>query len=305
MCTNQQFLGQLCFGHVHMRVHIYIIRRGNDNQQYFENSEGISSSSSPVLATSTPERISSSSADEPTSSSGSSSDFTTLPSSSSRSLTNATTIITSSTSEAAPYCVPFQDPGQGIEGYCQCSDGADFSFAPEDKVCPYISPGPASLSIDKATITGTVTEPTNPVPPITVVSSAASTSDPTPTPSSDPLAEQCGIATPPVCETSDGSPEIEDCSSFDLTTPQQFCGQSTGSGCQTHSKFGTYKLVFCQPNDLSDVFDDTRKCLMNNDSCMSYWVDQLIDTCGHDGKVGGYITIPLPKGEYLNLEFTR
>ena len=52
-----------------------------------------------------------------------------------------------SSPEPTPFCSPFQDPDDGVKGYCQCTDGNSFSFANGSNVCPYTSPGPASLSV--------------------------------------------------------------------------------------------------------------------------------------------------------------
>ncbi|KAI9696925.1 MAG: hypothetical protein M1820_008000 [Bogoriella megaspora] len=49
--------------------------------------------------------------------------------------------------EPTPYCIPFQDPDNGVEGYCQCTDDNSYSFANGSNVCPYTSPGPAALSV--------------------------------------------------------------------------------------------------------------------------------------------------------------
>lgn len=86
---------------------------------------------------------------------------------------------TSTPDSSSPYCIPFQDPDSGIDGYCQCSgDGswAYYSFASGSDLCPYTSPGPASVTIDPATVTGTTVAPITTTEPTTT-----STAAPTPT----------------------------------------------------------------------------------------------------------------------------
>ena len=216
--------------------------------------------------------------------------------------TSSAAVNSISSSVPPPYCVPYQDPDLGINGYCQCTDGADFSFASSgNNSCPYTSPGPASLSINPATVTGTVSQASNPVPPITIVPASSTSSAPA-SPSSS-LAAQCGsVAKAPVCQTSDGSPLITDCQAFFFQGDEALCSQAYGSGCANVQTSGTCELTLCQPDD---VFGDS-ECLSGDNECLTYWIDQLIDTCGSNGNVGGYITIPASDGSdgYLNLEFT-
>lgn len=207
-----------------------------------------------------------------------------------------------SSSEAAPFCTPYQDPDQGIKGYCQCSGGADFSFASGSNPCPYTSPGPASLSINPATVTGSgVPTPSNPVPPITIPTTTTTSATPNPSAS---LAAQCPELKPPVCQTSGGSPLASDCKEFFFQGTGEICAQEYGSGCQNIMSSGTCELTLCQKDD----FLGPALCLSDGDPCVEYYINELINTCTSNGRVGGYISIPHDDGyggqTYLNLEFT-
>lgn len=94
---------------------------------------------------------------------------------------------TSSASPSGPYCIPFQDPDNGISGYCRCSGEAYFSFASGSNPCPYTSPGPASATINPATVTGTLTTA---VPPPTSTSTPV-TSSAAPAPSGPVIGDTC------------------------------------------------------------------------------------------------------------------
>ncbi|KAF2236690.1 hypothetical protein EV356DRAFT_565497 [Viridothelium virens] len=74
-----------------------------------------------------------------------------------------------SSPEPTPFCTPYQDPDNGIKGYCQCSDGNKYSFANSSDICPYTSPGPAALSVHSASSSTSAQSPdprcTNPAAP--------------------------------------------------------------------------------------------------------------------------------------------
>lgn len=66
-------------------------------------------------------------------------------------MTASPALNTSTPSTSDPYCFPFAGPDSG---------GAYYSFASGSDPCPYTSPGPASATIDPATVTGKIATPT-------------------------------------------------------------------------------------------------------------------------------------------------
>ncbi|KAL9087051.1 MAG: hypothetical protein Q9165_006879 [Trypethelium subeluteriae] len=76
-----------------------------------------------------------------------------------------------------PYCVPFQDPDQGItSAMCQCSDSSTYFAMDGSEICGYSTKPPSSLLI-----ASTPASPTTSAPPPTTTPSTTAAPTPTPT----------------------------------------------------------------------------------------------------------------------------
>lgn len=118
----------------------------------------------------------------------------------------------------------------------------------------------------------------------------------------NPLRRQtdCPAADAPVCETSDGSPMADDCM-FYVPYPDNYaggCAQPHGSGCQTDSEYLSCEVAFCQDGESDSsvmCFDEGQT------SCIGEYITSLVDTCRNgDGKVGGYVHVPMGDN-YINV----
>lgn len=115
----------------------------------------------------------------------------------------------------------------------------------------------------------------------------------------------CPAADAPVCETSDASPSSQDCQNSPFTSvPDNYaggCAQPYGSGCHNDGSYASCQLVFCQ----DDESDSTAICFPEDQThCIADYVQQLIDQCSSNGKVGGYVHVPMGDN-YINVELVH
>lgn len=115
----------------------------------------------------------------------------------------------------------------------------------------------------------------------------------------------CPAYDAPVCETSDGSPDVVDCQDTIFTnTPDNLaggCAQPHGSGCHTETTYGSCQQVFCQDGES----DSSVMCFPEDQThCIGEINQALIDACASNGKVGGYVHVPMGDN-YINVELVH